>query len=178
MGIERRGRSVRKSLRDTYRENNAADKFYASMFGKEPVAQTAVSPKRVIVNRSDASELEASVQKEVAEVLALHSQVVMCVRQNTGAASMVGKGGEVYPVWFYRWIKNPAEMTITDFWGFMRAGPAFVPFAIECKRRDWKPNFNNDRENKQRSFIEFIQRIGGRGGFCTSAEHAVEILAG
>lgn len=170
--------AFKPKLREQIEINEKWNRFYALMGGVEPVKLgEPLPPKRAYTKRTADEDLEGSVLKEVGEVLAAHPNVIMCVRQNTGAAQMTGKDGKVYPVWFYRWIRNRAEMTITDYWGFVRVGPTFMPFAIECKRRNWKPNYNDDRENQQRSFIEFMQRVGGRGAFVTCVEQAQEILA-
>ena len=190
MAVSRpRRTSLRKpSFRDHMSQMNAANAGMEAMFGDRREAKgfdaplpIVMKPKREIVNRSDPNELEGAVLKEVGEVLAAHPNVIMCVRQNSGSIS----DDRGVPIWFYRWVKNRAEMTITDYWGFgrwesrdanMNPCMVFAPFAIECKRRDWKQNYNSERENAQNSFIDFIIRMGGRGGFCTSAHQALAIL--
>ena len=178
--LEKRRTSVRrvarKSLRDTLATNNASDRYYAAMAGKSPAFQAAIAPKRAYTKRTASDDLEAAVSIEVGQVLATHPNVIFAVRQNTGAADMVGKGGKVYPVWFYRWVRCDGEITITDYWGFMFSPARFVvPFALECKRRDWCWS-GIEREKQQRGFIDKIIDFGGRGGFVTSAEQALAIL--
>lgn len=177
--------SLRKpSFRDHLGEVNRAMRGQETMFGDlreaKGIAKPLIhdlAPPREVVNRSDPNELEGAVLAEVGEVLAVHPNVIMCVRQNTGAAQMLGKNGRTYPVWFYRWIRRAENMTITDYWGWLRIGPSRVPFALECKRRSWKRNFNKADENEQHTFIEEMIRMGGRGGFVTSAEQALKILS-
>ena len=87
---------------------------------------------------------------------------------------MRGKNGKDIPVWFWRWIKSGEKMTICDYWGAATWGM----FAIEAKKRDWKFNPANERERKQKAFIDLIISLGGRGGFATCYEDAVKILEG
>lgn len=170
MTLARRGRAVRKSLREVIAQNNASDRFYAAMAGKEPRAQSVIAPVRAYTKRTASDDLEAAVSIEVGQLLATHPRIIFAIRQNTGATADY--------VWFYRWIKSPNPMTITDYIGFMFAGEPLraVPFAIECKRRDWKFTGRIEREELQREYIQTIIDCGGRGGFVTSAEQALEIL--
>lgn len=153
-------------MREMREEANAGDRYYAAMAGVAPQNQQVIAPKREIVNRSDPSELEGAVMKEVGELLAMHPQIVFAVRQNTGATTDY--------VWFYRWVKWPEKMTISDYWGLQRNRRMF---AIECKRRNWKYT-GSEREQQQKAFIDTVVESGGRGGFATCAEEAREILAG
>lgn len=157
----------RRSLRDAYAESNRADRFYAAMAGKPPQEQVAIAPKREIINRSPADDLEAAVMREVTTVLAGHKNVIFALRSNSG--SMLDANGA--PIWFYRWIKNSEDMTLTDFWGLARDGL----FALEAKRRDWTYT-GTQRERAQKAFIDTILRTGGRAGFVTCAEDAIRIL--
>lgn len=160
----------RKSLRDTLLENNAADRHYAAMYGKEPMAQSQIKPKRVITHRSEKEELEGSVLREVGEIILLSPKVALAWRQNGGAAQAPDG---VFRIWFYRWIKRPVkEMVLVDFVGMLKDGRML---AIECKRRDWKFT-GTDREEAQSMFIKNIVAHGGVGGFVTSAEQALQIL--
>ena len=165
MSIQRRGRVQRKSMRDTYAETNAWDRFYAVSAGLTPRAQKVIAPKREIVNRSAPDDLEAAVSDEVEEVLIAHPAVIFAVRQNSGATADY--------VSFWKWVKwrgdDPA--TLPDYWGLARFGL----FALEAKRRNWHYT-GTDRERKQKSFIDMVNAHGGRAGFVTSGAAALEIL--
>lgn len=116
---------------------------------------------------------EASVIRAVSDLLAAHPSVLLAVRQNSGAMPY-DRDGRPVPVFFYKLLRTPEDMTIVDFWGFLRDGK---PFAIECKRPSWKgPSASNDREMKQSAFIRMIECIGGKGGFARSVEEAQAIL--
>lgn len=158
----------RKSLRELYAASNAADRYYAAMNGAAPQAQIAIREKRVVTNRSDEWELEASVISEVGQLLAVHPAVLCAWRQNSGSVS----DGE-RPVWFWKWVRKPRQMTLTDFLAFSTSG--FV--ALECKRRSWKFT-GTEREIAQASFIDFVKAQGGRGGFVTCADEARKIIEG
>ncbi len=137
------------------------------------MVEASIKPKRVIVNHSDADELEGAVMREVAELLGVHPLVLWAVRQNSGSAAMRGRNGEVIPVWFYRWVRRRhRHMRITDYWGLLTTGRMF---AIECKRRNWTSP-SDQRELEQLAFIEVVREAGGVGGFVTSQEQAKVIL--
>ena len=158
----------RKSLRDTLIENNASDKYYAAMFGKDAMAQSQVAPKRVQIQRTADEDTEAAVMREVTQVVAGHRNVLWALRANSGMIH--NEAGA--PVWFYRWIKNNENMTLTDIWGMTKAGGLF---ALEAKHRKWHYT-GTPRERAQDAFIQAIRSTGGRGGFVTCAEAAIEIL--
>lgn len=133
--------------------------------------------KRVIVNHSPSYMLERSVVAETILMLRKHPDVVMAIRQNGGAMDAELEGGEKGKVYFYRWIKGGKGMLITDFWGWLRLGNGFIPWALECKRRDWGWK-GTKRELWQRKFINAVKRLGGRAGFATSSLEAQNILEG
>ena len=144
---------------------------YASMSEKPDAPRVKVRAERGEVQHTDESRLEGSVIHEVSKLLHRHPNVIFAVRQNGGSAPLVGKGGAMVPVWFYRLLRMPVDMTLTDFWGFTRRGP----FALEAKRRDWK--FTGTlRETQQQAFISMVREAGGCGGFVTCAEDAMAIL--
>lgn len=167
MSIQRRGRVQRKSMRDTYADNNKWNRFYALMGGVEvdPRSQKVIPAKREAVKTSDPFELEGAVSQEVAEVLRMHPAVIFALRQNSGATAD--------HVSFWKWVKwrgdDPA--TLPDYWGLARFGL----FALEAKRRNWHYT-GTDRERKQKSFIDMVNAQGGRAGFVTSGAQALEIL--
>lgn len=124
------------------------------------------------VHRKFQSEdVEAPVLKAVGELLAVHPRVLFAVRQNTGAMHYERDGRPV-PIWFYRIVRKPEDMTIVDFWGLLRDGK---PFAFECKKPSWtKPT--KDHELKQAAFLRMIECIGGVSRFVTDVRQADEAL--
>lgn len=131
-------------------------------------------PKRIIKNRSPSSELEDPVKKAISHLLAVHPAVLCAVRQNGGAAMMPGKSGKEFPLYFYRVIREPSDITIVDFTGFLKDGR---PFAIEAKRPGWHYT-SQKRERQQQNYITMITDFAhGVGGFATSVNEAVSILA-
>jgi hypothetical protein len=174
--MARRGR---RSLRDILTAHNAADKYYAALGGKPAMSQAAIAPKR---ERKPATRspdepapiLEREIIRGVALLLGVHPKVLFAVRQNSGSLVYDKQDGKSVPVWFYRLVKRPGSMTITDFWGFTRDGK---PFAIECKRESWRGS-HTPREKEQLAFIQMIKSIGGRADFATSVEQAQAIIEG
>lgn len=108
--------------------------------------------------------------REVADVIILSPNVLTAWRQNTG--SLPNANGA--PIWFYRFVKWTDEMTLVDYLCVLKSGKLA---ALECKRKGWKYT-GTPREKKQDAFIQSVRGCGGRGGFVTSAEQAIEILAG
>ena len=175
------GRSGRVSLKDQVALN--AKILRALIPADRPMPAPVASlahldkAKRVVVNRSDESELESAVLREVGDFLAMHPKVLLCIRQNGGAALMRGKDGRDMPVSFYKIVRRSVNFTLTDFWGFVQTPRGIVPAAWEAKRRNWKYT-GTDREREQAAFIAEIIRFGGVGGFVTSAEQAKAIIEG
>jgi len=154
-------------LRDVLAKNNASDRFLASMAGKAPMAQSVIAPKRAYT-KPDLEDTEAPVLAAVGELLHYHPQVLLAIRQNSGAAQTETGA----PIWFFKVFRSPPEFTLTDYWGFLRDGR---PFAFECKR----PSFTTprtERELKQQSHIHLIESIGGISGFVRSAQEAQCLL--
>lgn len=160
-------RGFKPSLRDVKIANNKADAFYARMAGKEPMAQSQIAPKRIIKNRTPDEDLESGVMREIVQVVHAHPNVIFALRANSGMV----QNDSGAPVWFYRWIKNNEDMTLTDIWGLA----TFGLFAIEAKRRDWTFSAT-EREKQQAAFIGHILRSGGRANFCTSGAQAKALL--
>jgi hypothetical protein len=173
MSIARRGRTVRKSLRDTLDTNAKSLNTLLALAGKPPMpipASVAMGTKRVITHHSEKEELEGAVMREVAEIILLSPRVHLAWRQNGGAAQAPDG---IFRIWFYRWVKRPVkEMVLVDFLGVLQSGHML---AIECKRRDWHYT-GTEREQAQKAFIDRIIAAGGRGGFVTNAEQALAIL--
>lgn len=156
--------------------NNAANRGMEAMYGDRRVEKGIAAPdfpelpaKRVIQHHSDKEELEASVMREVADVILLCPRVILCWRQNGGAAQAADG---VFRIWYYRWVKRPKKMRLPDFMCVLDSGKLGV---IECKRRDWQ-YAGTEREQEQKAFIDRIVATGGRGGFATSAEQALQII--
>lgn len=122
--------------------------------------------------RVDHADLEKHVLSAVGDLLVAHPKVLLAVRQNTGGTQYEGSDGRAHSMWFYRLIRTPDEMTITDYWGFLRDGR---PMAIECKKPSWKWS-GDEREKKQRAFIHMIESIGGVGGFVRGVDETMSIL--
>lgn len=117
--------------------------------------------------REDHEDLERHVLNAVGEYLSAHPQVLLAVRQNSGSMPY-DRNGRAVPVWFYKLLRSPDDVTITDYWGFLRDGR---PYAIEAKRPSWKWA-GSEREIKQRAFIQMIEAIGGVGGFVRGLDEA------
>lgn len=163
----------KKPLRETRRENQSAHKFYGAMYGKPPMVDENLKPKREIVNRSDMYELEASVKTDITECLSNHPKVLFAVMQNSGAAFYIREGEEI-PVWFYHILKTPdgIDMTIVDYWGLLTD---FRFFAVEAKRRNWTKPMNK-REHEQAAFLQMVRDAGGIGVFATCAEDVLQVF--
>ena len=114
-----------------------------------------------------ADDSEAPVLKEVGELLAVHPEVVLAVRQNSG-----GIYRRAAFMWFYRVLRKPEEVAISDYWGFLRDG---TPYALECKKPAWKKP-SNEREKQQAAFLRLVECVGGKAGFVRSAEEAKALL--
>lgn len=159
----------KKPLREVRRENQSAHKFYGAMYGKPPMIDEHVKPKREIVNHSAKHELEASVIADISKLLAHHPKVLFACRSNSGAAYMTGRDGKEMPVTFNRIIRSPVQMRISDFWGILTDGKTY---AIEAKRRNWtKPT--DQREHEQAAFLQMVRDAGGIGVFATCADDVV-----
>lgn len=159
----------KKPLREQYRDSQRGLDFHAKMYGKEQTVHIDVKPKREIKNHSDKYELEASVIADISKLLAHHPQVLFACRSNSGAAYMMGRDGKEMPVTFNRIIRSPVQMRMPDFWGLYHGKFGVLPFAIECKRRNWtKPT--DQREHEQAAFLQMVRDAGGVGIFATCAE--------
>lgn len=165
-------KSRKKSLRETRLINQEAHNYYGKLYGKPPMIDEHVKPKREIVNHTDASELEASVISEVSALLARHPKVLFAVRQNSGAAFLKGRDGKDMPVWFYKIIASPEPMRISDFTGELRDGRRF---GFEAKRRNWT-HPTDQREREQKAYLDMVNAGGGIGRFVTCAEDVLEAL--
>lgn len=48
--------------------------------------------------------------------------------------------------------------------------------AVEVKKEDWKPKYNDTRETYQRNFIEWVKTKGGIAAFCNSVEEFRKLI--
>lgn len=163
-------RTLRRApdFRATLEQNRKDEGVWAKQFGKELKPAAIVLPPKRTRAAPDPEDTEAPVLAAVSELLRFHPQVLIAVRQNSGGAQT--EGG--VPIFFYRLVKSPPALTITDLWGFLRDGR---PFAFEAKRPSWKSP-RTDRELKQQAFIHMIESIGGIGGFVRSVDEAKGML--
>jgi hypothetical protein len=178
-------------MRETLTVNLAAERqLFAAMDTTDPKYPAAAAriqrlteslpPKRERVVRPvdgrRADDLEADVIKGVGELLSVHPRVLFAVRQNTGAMPYTNNAGRVIPVWFYKKIKAPGQLTIVDYWGFLAGFPC-VPFAFECKRPSWTAGKTLDeRELRQQVFLHMIKSLGGVSGFVTNSQQVADLL--
>jgi len=161
----------RPSLREQRLSSERALNFMAAACDQPPVKFDI--PEKRKYTKPDPADTEAPVLAAVGELLAVHPQVLLAVRQNSGAMQVTDAKGRSYPVWMYRLVRFPQEVTLPDYWGFLRDGR---PYALECKRPSWtKPR--DERERKQAAYIRMLECIGGVGGFVRSADEANALLA-
>lgn len=155
MSIARRGRVVRKSIRDTLADNNAWDRYYAMSAGLPPRAQTVIPPKRAYTKRTDTGPSEAQVLKSVLAYLRRHPNVASVERSQSG----VFRDGD-------RHIRVGFVGKL-DVSGFLKGGRYFE---IEVKRPGGKPT------EAQSARIEKIKSGGGISGCVTSVEETAALI--
>lgn len=164
MAVKFTKRAGKKSFRDTLRENNAADRFYAAMAGKEPMFQSEIRERKpraaLLTPKPAAAPLEKDIQKAILQALKLHPMVAFVGRFNSGVA--VNTDGNVS-----RYTRFNTVAGFPDIHGMLQGGTAFY---IEVKRPGGKPS------DEQRDFLALIKRNGGRGGIAYSVEDALSII--
>jgi hypothetical protein len=141
-------------LRDRLLANNRADAGYARLYGKEPIAQAEIAPKREY-KRNEGRVSESDVNDVVRQFSADHSGRLKLWRNNRGAVAMAGGALVTYGVG-----PNGAsdfigyrEVTITQ----AMVGSVIAQFiAAESKAPDAGPP--GDAQ------IRFIERINDAGG--------------
>lgn len=112
--------------------------------------------------------LEKETLHDVCAMLAVHPKVVFAIRQNSGSASYEAKSGKWAPVHFYSFVKWPEPMTMPDVSGMLLGGKFFF---LEIKRVNWtKPR--DERERKQKAFLDTVRARGALAGFCVSVAGA------
>lgn len=148
----------RLSPREIIENHNAADRYWAASFGKEPLFQRPVPPKRDRIKRSDgtpAHPLEKEVLAAVLQVLRNDPRIHVVDRRQSG----VFQDGD-------RYIRV-GQKGVLDISGMLRGGRYFE---IECKRQGEKP------DERQKARIEYIKNGGGISGYCWSVESALALF--
>lgn len=149
--------------------------FIEMMAGKElPELRAGMPalPVKRAPRTTSTEDTEAPVLKAVGELLAVHPKVEFAVRQNGGASYYEGAGGKSIPIWFYKIVRKPEDLTIVDYWGILKDKRIYC---FECKRPSWK-HPHTDHEIRQWNFINMIVRAGGIGSFVRSADEVNALL--
>ena len=166
----------RRSLRDTLAANEAALKAMSPTGELGPMQEqfdrNRLPPKRTY--KRSGAPVEADVLRAVGELLAVHPQVLLAIRQNSGSLPYQDSTGRLIPIWFFKIIKAPRKIRLSDYWGLLKNGRMF---AIECKRESWKGP-KDARELEQELFLQTVRECGGKAGFARSVDEAQSILDG
>lgn len=172
-----RGRRVgRLSMRDRLAQINAADRFYATMAGKEPQAQSVILPKRVravssadsssididAVHRKQPVPLEKEILKACLAALKLHPRVAFAGRFNRGVMQSSYGGRDSY-------TSFNSVPGFPDIHGMLKGGAAFY---IEVKRP-----ITGRLDDKQSNFLASIKACGGIAGVATSVAEALALIS-
>jgi VRR-NUC domain len=148
-----------RSYRETLRSNNAADKFYAAMHGKEPAFQNDVKPKRerVAVPDPNAPPMERDVLRAVWKFLAHHPRVAWIARMNSGAFKLDDE----------RFVRLNSKRGMSDLIGQMKDG-RFL--ACEVKRE------GAALMDHQRDFLNEVRQNGGVAFVARNLDDAEQAL--
>ena len=166
-----------RRYRDQVKAARIANDYYAVSAGKDPfpgLDMDAVHKQRK--PRAAPVQREAPVVAAIAELLAAHPKVLFAVRQNSGMASYEAKSGRYAPVYFYKILTHGrahGNLTLPDFWGFLRDHRAF---AVEAKAPGWN-HPRDERERRQENFLALVRSVGGIGIFATDAAQVAAALA-
>lgn len=161
----------RLTLRERLERNNATDRYWAAMAGKEPRAQTPLPPKRERVKRpvdgKPVVPLESAVNDAIYDAVKARDGVKL-YRNNRGVAQYGNQQVRygVGPRGGSDWIGYRRVFITTDMVGTHIA--QFV--AIEAKR----PGERADPY--QQSFLDTVRADGGCSGCATSAEEALAVI--
>ncbi len=161
----------RKSFRDVLRENNAADRFYAAMAGKEPMFQSEIKerkPRAALLTPKPEVPLEKDVQADILATLKAHPLVAFVGRFNRGTAISEYNGKKSYTRF------NTVD-GFPDLHGMLKGGAAFY---IEVKRKLPDGRKPIQPSDDQREFIDMVKRNYGRAGVAYSVEDALAIISG
>lgn len=166
--MRRRGRM---SLRDTMLQNQAADRYYASM-SERPVdlagifadAKVPPPPKKRAKRELESGKeipLESEIQKQIMDFLAAHPKVAWRVRQNVGEFVEGDRHIRTH-------YGLASDERMVDIIGQLIDG---CFFAIEVKRPPWTAP-KNKREYEQENFLVRVKDNGGIGFFAASLDFA------
>lgn len=165
----RRKMRGRETLRERIIKNNAADRWYAAMAGKDPMFQQEVPPerKRPATRGSDGRPLESDVNKAIKDIIDA-DKTLRVWRNNRGLAEYgnvkvkYGVGPNGAADWIgYRVVKVTQDMV----------GKSIAQFvALEAKRPGEKPDAN------QQWFIDRTKAEGGAAGWADSGDVAKQLL--
>lgn len=162
----------RKSLRDTYAENNRADRAIAAMHGVAPMAQKEITPKREYT-RSDAP-LESDIQAAIVNRLRVHPKVSWIMRVNSG--TLMTDSGKSMRLYFLYLRGMPAiSKGVSDIVGQFTVDHPTRPssfFAFEVKR-----DHKQDATPEQSNFLKAVNEAGGIGRIVCSVEEAERAIA-
>ena len=163
-------------MRETLAANEAALKAMSPTGELGPMQEqfdrNRLPPKRA--HKRTGEPVEADVLRAVGELLAVHPQVLLAIRQNSGSLPYQDSTGRLIPIWFFKIVKAPHKIRLSDYWGLLKDGRMW---AIECKRPTWK-GLKDGRELEQDFFLSLIRHAGGRAGFARSVDEAQSILDG
>ena len=171
----------RRSLRDTLAANETALKAMSPTGELGPMQEqfdrNRLPPKRA--HKRTGEPIEADVLRAVGELLAVHPQVLLAIRQNSGSLPYQDSTGRLIPIWFFKIVKAPRKIRLSDYWGLLCGDRAGINrfFAIECKRPKWKGP-TDARELEQELFLQAVRECGGKAGFARSVDEAKSILDG
>jgi len=166
--------AARKSMRDVYADNNAADRFYASMAGVAPQNQIEVKAKRTVAPRVDDGTYEATIQRDIIAFLRKHPKVKIVERHNSGTAMEVNSVGEKRFIAYNTVFKvGGVRMRKSDIDCQLANGKRLC---IEVKRAGWtRPR--NQREVEQENYINHVLASTGYAMFATSVAEVEIYLA-
>ena len=153
-------RRYSRSLRDIAIANNAADRFYAASFNKEPAFQREIKPKReraAIGTDPSAPPLERDVLKAVLKFLSHHPKVAWCCRVNSGMLQLDND----------RFIRFNSKRGMADIIGMTTTG---LFLACEVKRE------GAALMDHQRDFLNEVRANGGVAFVARSIDDAQEGL--
>ena len=145
----------RKTLREIYSANNAADAFYAAMHGVAPQNQAEIrAPRKRAAPGVDGMPLEADIQKAIMGFLRLHPKVVFVGRFNSGQAVEGNRR-----IWFNTCPGFP------DIHGLLDDGRALY---VEVKRHNGVVTGDQKR---------FLERAAGAGAVAIVARSVDDVMA-
>lgn len=170
-GMKRR-LHFKPGLQESIRQNQRGLDHYAALSGKPRIDIGA--KEKVVRGPVNHAESEAPVLKAVGQLLAVHPNIAIAIRINSGLAYDQRDA----PVRFHMLVRG--DGVCVDYVGAMRDGR---PFALECKRPDWsgvsRANHKGAiREQRQEEYINVVRAIGGVGGFVRSVDEAIEVIRG